>query len=283
MFLQQRTISFFFALLPDMKLQNEHIRIEVSTHGGELISLQNATSGEELLWCGDKTFWGRHAPILFPIVGKVANGHYRVEGQDFALGQHGFARDNDFSVIESNESHILLVLRSNNETLKHFPWAFELTAEYRLEASKARILWKVQNNDSTLMYFQIGAHPAFYLRDYSPSDPVHGYVIFHNELLELNNHTFDNDALIIEDSSIAQMTLTDKDKRPYLRVTSPQSEVWGIWAPSKEGCPFVCLEPWCGRKDKDDFCDDVSQREYIHTLAPGEVFTFEYDIELLKH
>ena len=264
-----------------MKLQNEHIFIEVSTHGGELVSLQNASSGEELLWCGDKTFWGRHAPILFPIVGKVAKGHYRVEGQDFELGQHGFARDNDFSVIESNESHILLALRSNDETLKHFPWAFELTAEYRLEASKVRILWNVKNTDNKLMYLQIGAHPAFYLRHYSPSDPVHGYVQFHEDLLELNSHTFDNDALIIEDPTIARMTLTDKDMRPYLRVSSPQAEVWGIWAPSKEGCPFVCLEPWCGRKDNDDFCGDVSQREYIHSLAPSETFTFEYDIELL--
>ena len=264
-----------------MKLQNEHIFIEVSTHGGELVSLQNASSGEELLWCGDKTFWGRHAPILFPIVGKVAKGLYRVEGQDFGLGQHGFARDNDFSVIESNESHILLALHSNDETLKHFPWAFELTAEYRLEASKVRILWNVKNTDNKLMYFQIGAHPAFYLRHYSPSDPVHGYVQFHEDLLELNSHTFDNDALIIEDPTIARMTLTDKDMRPYLRVSSPQAEVWGIWAPSKEGCPFVCLEPWCGRKDNDDFCGDVSQREYIHSLAPSETFTFEYDIELL--
>ena len=77
-----------------------------------------------------------------------------------------------------------------------------------------------------------------------------------------------------------EVELWDRHCNPVLNVNCPQAEAYGIWAPHKKGCPFVCLEPWCGICDSKGFTEDISKRKYIHRLAPGETYTFIYTIEV---
>ncbi len=92
--------------------------------------------------------------------------------------------------------------------------------------------------------------------------------------------TFKHDALILEDGQVAMVELCDRHGNPLLSVDCPQADAFGIWAPHKEECPFVCLEPWCGICDTKDFTGDISTRQYIHSLSPSETYTFIYTIEL---
>lgn len=149
-------------------ITNGIITIGVAEHGAELSSLVLDASGREYLWQADPAYWKRHSPVLFPIVGSVWEGHYRSHGRQFDLGQHGFARDMDFQLIddtpdEEGNPQLLYVLRSNEETLKKYPYRFRLEIGYRLIGRSVEVIWRVMNPErEEELFFQIGAHPAFY-------------------------------------------------------------------------------------------------------------------------
>ena len=285
-----------------MILSNEILTIEVAPHGAELVSL--VKDGREYMWCGDPAFWNRHAPILFPAVGKPYNNEIHINGKTYPMKQHGFARDCEFEEVGKGRMRMVDVPHEN------YPYSFSLEAEYRLKGSSVKIVWTIENHDSCDMYAQIGAHPGFLLPDYNEADAVHGYVRYFDKegrpvspvevsgLKEGNRvpheapvqyqaetpvtaETFAHDALLFENGQVAIAELCDKSGKPVLRVDCPQAEAYGIWAPNKPGCPFVCLEPWCGITDVYGYTGDISGRTYIHRVAPGGKYTFTYTIEIL--
>lgn len=165
----------------DRVITNGIVTIGVSNNGAELTSLRKDETGRQYLWQADPKYWKRHSPVLFPIVGSVWDGEYHSKGQKgilqpgelwnektFKLGQHGFARDMTFQLIDDEpdaEGHpqLLYVLRSNEETLKKYPYRFRLEIGYKLVDNTVEVIWRVMNpsRDEDLK-FQIGAHPAFY-------------------------------------------------------------------------------------------------------------------------
>lgn len=278
------------------------MEIQVSIHGAELQSL--LANGREYLWHGDPAFWGRRAPILFPIVGRLADDTLRIDGREYRMKQHGFARDAEF--VRCDGKYVLV----EDGYRENYPYAFELVAEYTTQGNTLICDWQVTNRDDKTMYFQIGAHPAFMLPDYNATDGVHGFVqcydaddkivspmvfnclenglrvhygqpkmlINDNAILALTNTTFADDAILIEADQVAKVALFDKRGKRVLTVSCPQAEAFGLWAPFKQGCPFVCIEPWCGIADRVGFKGDISERDCIHSLAPEETFEFTYSI-----
>ena len=178
-------------------ISNGIITIRVAEHGAELSSLVLNATGREYLWQADPTFWKRHSPVLFPIVGSVWNGEYRsavpgaaadAEPQTYKLCQHGFARDMDFKLLSDQPDaegnpQLMFVLESNDETLLKYPYMFRLEIGYRLVGRAVEVIWRVINPDkANEMKFQIGAHPAFYWPLLSNEDIVAG-VTRQNEVL----------------------------------------------------------------------------------------------------
>ena len=277
--------------------------IQVSTHGAELQSL--AANGREYLWQGNPIFWGRRAPILFPIVGRLANDTLRIEGKEYTMKQHGFARDAEF--VERDGRYVMAENGREN-----YPHAYELAVKYLVDGNTLTCNWKVVNCGNDTMYFQIGAHPAFLLPDFDASDILHGFIRFYDKegnkmsplvhhylngglrcayetpmalnndegFLALNDKTFENDALLIEGGQVASAALLDKYGHEVLCVSCSQAEAFGIWAPNKPGCPFVCIEPWCGIADNAEFKGEISERDCIHSLKPDEKFEFCYSLTL---
>ena len=280
------------------------MEIQVSPHGAELQSL--LANGREYLWHGDPEFWGRRAPILFPIVGRLADDTLRIDGREYRMKQHGFARNVEF--VHRDGKYVLV----ENGYRENYPYAFELVAEYTTQGNTLICDWQVTNRDDKTMYFQIGAHPAFMLPDYNATDGVHGFVqcydandkivsplvfnclenglrvhygqpkmlINDNAILALTNTTFADDAILIELDQVAKVAMFDKQGKRVLTVSCPQAEAFGLWAPHKPGCPFVCIEPWCGIADRVGFKGDISERDCIHSLAPEETFEFNYLITI---
>ena len=193
---------------------------------------------------------------------------------------------------------------------ENYPYRFALEAQYKLDGNRVDIIWTVVNLDKRDLYAQIGAHPAFTLPDYDPADAVHGYVRYYDACgrpvcpvvvsdledgnrvprpapvhlpaeMPVTDETFAHDALIIEEMQVAATELCDKEGKAFLRVDSPLAEAYGIWAPYKPGCPFVCLEPWNGLCDKKGFTGDIADRTYIHRVAPGDKYSFLYSITVL--
>lgn len=143
-------------------LKNTALTLNISLHGAELTSIRDSF-GREFLWQADPAFWKRHSPVLFPIVGSLWDKHFRVNGREYEMGQHGFARDMDFRLVSEREDEMWFELKSSPETLAKYPYEFTLRIGYRLEANKIHVMWEVSGDDSQTMWFQIGAHPAFYL------------------------------------------------------------------------------------------------------------------------
>ena len=255
-------------------ISNEQLTIQVSPHGAELCSI--FANGKEYLWQADPAFWKRHSPVLFPIVGSVWENQYRNEGIAYTLSQHGFARDMEFTLVSEKEDEVRYHLVSNEETLRKFPFPFCLEIGYRIQGKQIEVIWEVKNTGEKEMYFQIGAHPAFYWPDFNADTQNRGFFGFDKEeglkyilisekgcadpsteysleltdgLLPLDTHTFDKDALIIENEQIHKVTLYTKEKKAYLSLHF-HAPVVGLWSPPAKNAPFVCIEPWYGRCDR---------------------------------
>ncbi len=287
-------------------LKNDVLAIKVKEHGAELAGIVKGST--EYLWQADPAFWGRHSPVLFPIVGSVWDKKYRVDGREYELGQHGFARDMDFTLVEQTETEVRFRLESDDDTLSKYPWPFILEIAYRLEDNKVHVLWKVINPGKEDMYFQIGAHPAFYYPGYDPQKEERGFLSFdrseglecirikekgcvdavtkyplvvpENGLFPLTKTTFDAiDTIMMQDSQVRKVTLHRTDGSPWLSL-SFDAPVVGIWSPPMKNAPFICLEPWYGRCDRAGYDGDYREKDWINRLGPGEEFESVYTIEI---
>ncbi|MBR1959894.1 MAG: aldose 1-epimerase family protein [Bacteroidales bacterium] len=287
-------------------LKNEILTVQVKEHGAELASIRKGSV--EYLWQADPMFWGRHSPVLFPIVGSVWEKRYRVDGREFELGQHGFARDMDFTMVEGGEDEVRYRLESTEDTLKKYPWPFVLEIAYRLHGNMIDVIWEVSNPGNEDMYFQIGAHPAFNYPDYDPQTMERGFLSFDRSeglecirikekgcvdaetlypldipadgLLPLTRETFDKiDTIMLQDGQIGSVALYRTDRTPWLKL-SFEAPVVGIWSPPGKNAPFICLEPWYGRCDRAGYEGDYRDRDWVNLLAPGEKFSSVYTIEI---
>lgn len=273
-------------------LENDFLKISVDTHGAELSSIFNKKAGKEMLWHGDPQFWGRKSPVLFPVVGKYKNGKTTYNGKEYALGQHGFARDSEFTLVEQNDSKLVFALESNEDSLTKYPFKFRLICSFELKNDTIIVGWKVENTDDRTIYFSIGAHPAFYCEKSKTVLSMNAenlkYSLVNSDGLYtpekydvessfvLHDNIFDKDALIIENSGVTEVTLADMDKK-YLTMKF-SALLFGIWSPTKKNAPFVCIEPWYGRCDSADFDGDITEREWGNSLSVGENWYKEYEI-----
>lgn len=277
-------------------LENNILKIAINTHGAELSSIFNKKESKEMLWQGDEKYWGRRSPVLFPVVGKYKNGKTTYSGKEYSLGQHGFARDSEFTLIEESENKLSFELTSNDETLTKYPFEFRLVCSFELNGDRIIVGWNVENTDNKKICFSIGAHPAFYCRKGETMLAMNGKNIKYNLIngeglytapkydiessFVLHENVFDKDALIIENSGVTEVALVDNNKK-YLAVAF-DAEVFGVWSPAKKNAPFVCIEPWYGRCDAEDFEGDITEREYGNSLDIGETWYKEYEIVIYE-
>lgn len=298
-----------------IQLKNTFLTIEVSEAGAELCSLRNAE--REYLWQANPTFWARHSPVLFPIVGRVWDDVYRVGEQEYHLGQHGFARDRQFTLVSQTDDTVWFALESDAESLVKYPYPFRLEIGYHLHGQSVDVLWRVTNPADSDLFFQIGAHPAFYWPAFAGSDEqpyaeqgLLGYfrlskrgaaavaplrrstitekgcvdpaaatevALQEGGLLPLDFALFGKDALVLEDSQVDRVELLHADGHPYLTVDFDAPLV-GLWSPPGKQAPFVCIEPWYGRCDRVRYAGDFAHRDHINRLAPGARFESCYTI-----
>lgn len=290
-----------------IELSNGVLTARISEKGAELTSLRRLDFDYEFIWQADTLYWNRHSPILFPIVGKVWDGHYRVDGKEYSLPQHGFARDMEFTVLCRQSDSVVLALQSTPQTLEKYPYPFRLEVVYTLVENNLETKWNVKNIGNAEMCFQIGAHPGFNLPDYDPTDFIHGYFrllsngqpvqnlvvgdltqqgyrsdsaslisLDGDAFLPITPGLFARDALVLEEYQTDHVELYDKYGTQLLSLECADAPVWGLWSPPAKNAPFVCIEPWQGRCDVHGYCGDISGRDYIQKLEPGKTGSFSY-------
>ncbi|WP_300257641.1 aldose 1-epimerase family protein [Clostridium sp.] len=287
-------------------LENEHLKISLSNHGGELHSIKGKKDNTEFLWSGDEAYWKYHAPVLFPIVGKVFNGKYTVDGKTYELPQHGLARVRDFEMIEQTKNSISFELKYSEDTLKIYPFKFSLIIKYTLNDINLSINYIVKNLDNKEMYFSIGAHPAFmcpiendkfndYYFEFNEKENVSimqligpGYFskeekpyLKDENIINLSTDLFKNDALVFKNLKSNKISLKSKNHKKYLEFDFGQFPYLGLWT-KDTGAPFVCIEPWFGHADFDRFDGEFKDKAAIQSLMPNKEFSCNYNISFFE-
>ncbi|MGA9638671.1 aldose 1-epimerase family protein [Flavobacterium sp.] len=279
-------------------LNNNHLTAQINQLGAELNSLTN-NSGKEYIWEGNPTFWGKHSPVLFPIVGTLNNNTFNYEGNSYSLSRHGFAREMEFELIHKSDNSATFSIQSNKETLGKYPFEFEFQIIYTLEENKLHISYKIINKNDTKMPFSVGAHPAFALiknfENYSiqfEKEELLEYNLIENNLITdnkallktnqnvvaLNYQLFENDALIFKSLQSNYLTILE-NKKPLLKVQFDDFPHLGIW--TMVNAPFICIEPWFGYSDTIESNGNLFEKEGIQILSPKETFNSCFTIEIL--
>lgn len=279
-------------------LSNSQISVAIKTLGAELCSIKNKLN-REFMWEGNPNFWGKHSPVLFPIVGTLKNNTFYHNDTKYTLTRHGFARDMDFELIEKTEDSATFSIQSNSETLINYPFEFELQIQYRLINTTVEIDYKVVNKDNSEIPFSIGAHPAFalpssfedYSLDFEKVEPLE-YTLLENDLVSqqtekihtdsnkvpLTYELFKRDALIFKKLQSNSITIIKKEK-PILKVHFQDFPSLGIW--TKVGAPFICIEPWFGYSDTTESNGNLFEKEGVIVLEANANFQAKFSIEIL--
>ncbi|MGV3458963.1 MAG: aldose 1-epimerase family protein [Flavobacterium sp.] len=282
----------------EIKINNGELSATIRDLGAELISLTNG--GKEYMWEGDPAFWGKHSPVLFPIVGTLKNNTYRHNGKDYSLPRHGFARERNFELVSREEHKAVFSLKVVNVTYEVYPFNFELIIGYELTAKSLVINYEVKNLADATMPFSLGAHPAFALPgnfdDYSlhfPEDKELTRYKLENDLvsdkteeIELNNgnlplsyNFFKDDALVMKELASQEISIMHNGS-PYLTVAWQNFPHLGLW--TKVGAPFICIEPWQGYADTPANNGNLSEKEGVINLAESGNRQFSISIAIPK-
>lgn len=279
-------------------ISNSNLTAQINHFGAELFSLKNSDN-KEFIWEGNPAFWGKHSPVLFPIVGTLKNNTYHYNGKEYHLSRHGFARDKEFTLSDKSKNSATFSLTSSKESNKVFPFDFELQVIYTLDGNRLIIAYKIINNNNYTMPFSIGAHPAFslpkpfgeYALEFEYPESLTSFEL-ENDLLSdkattiemvgnqipLDYSLFEKDALIFKKLQSKAITILENNS-PLLRVQFNDFPNLGIW--TKTNAPFLCIEPWLGYSDTVHSSGNILEKEGNQLLEAKKSLKYNFSIEIL--
>jgi galactose mutarotase-like enzyme len=285
------------------EIKNDKLQIAVKQTGAELCDIRSTVTGQDFMWNGDPDIWGSTSPVLFPVIGAIKNGFVKYKGSEYAVPRHGFVRNNTkVRLVERSEHSLTFGLDSDAELLKIYPFDFSFRIKYSLINNEIIVSHEVVNHGDSVMLFSIGGHPAFKCV-VKPEETYEDYylafehvetdstwlledgglvgtrtvpILHETNVLQLNSHLFDNDALIFKNLKSRQVSLRSTKSAQVITVKFEDFPYLGVWA--KPNADFVCIEPWLGIADNSESDQQFENKEGILTLQPGETFTASYSI-----
>ncbi len=286
-----------------LQINNGKLQATFDTKGAELKSLYDSQSQKEWMWQADSAFWAKTSPILFPIVGGLTEDTYIFDNKQYKLPRHGFARDMEFDIRKHETDSVVFGLASSDTTKKLFPFEFDLEVEYQLENNTLTTTYRVKNSSDDVIYFSLGAHPAFAIdvdakksfSDYRlifDNDatlhlhPLHNNLLqketvdleLENGVLPLSYSLFANDALVMTDMKSQKIVLSNSKDRETLIFTFSNFPYFGIW--SAKNANFVCLEPWAGVADFEGHNQEFIQKFGINKLDSDKTWSAAWQVEV---
>lgn len=289
---------------PWVTIGSEELSASINPHGAQLSRLSDG-DGRDLLWDGDPAVWSGRAPLLFPIVGVLAGGSYRLGPDSYRLSRHGFARDKHFTLVEADAGAALLRLRADPSTLQIYPFDFDLEVRFEVAGPMLTVTGRIRNQSERPLFASFGFHPAlrwplpfgerreshFIEFETEESAPVRRLdaaglltpTLHPNPVkrrrLALDDALFVDDALIFDRLTSRSVVYGDSTGA-RLRVDFPDAPYLGIW--SKPGARFICIEPWHGITDPVGFTGDFTQKPGVFAVPAGGQFSTSMAISLVS-
>ena len=277
-------------------LHNEQLTVTISSLGAELQSIKDS-NGVERLWQGDPNFWKGRAPILFPMAGGLKEDCYHLDGQRYEMPKHGYVRQLEWQLEQADETSATYLMQ---EKAPGFPFDYALHVSYRLEGNQVIVNWQVDNQDSRVFYFGMGAHEGYAtpggLEDYAiefdeeetlVNHQLHGNLIDpegqvmaeHIRRFPLKEEYFAVDALVFTDIKSRGVTLVSQNHNRKVRVDFPEHDVLMFWM--KPGAEYTCIEPWLNAPDTLDSDMQIEHKKGCIRLAPGQSVQRHHMIAIL--
>lgn len=277
-------------------LTNDFLTVKISNHGAEIQSIVDNNTQTEYIWQANPKIWKRHAPVLFPIVGSLKDNQYIYNGKIYNMTQHGFARDMDFEVEKQTKTSITYLLKATPETLKKYPFKFELRVNYTLIDNLVEEKFEVTNQDDKEMIFGIGGHPAFnlltddkiskndYYFEFEPSkehvriplkapllDWTHRSLSATNSLIKISDLLFKDDAWVLELRGENKVSVRT-DKSNYHIDVKMDAPYVGLWSQYPQTADYVCVEPWWGIADVLETDGHLEEKRGMNHLPVGKTW-----------
>lgn len=277
-------------------LNNGILKVEITEIGAEIRRVLK--NGEDRMWSGNPEYWSGVSPILFPICSRLPDNEYSFNGKTYKMQMHGFASGLLFDVEKADKNTATFLLKSNAETLKIFPFCFELRVKYTLSFDKILVEYFVLNKSENTMYYSIGSHES-----YACPEGIEAYdVVFEKEevlktallegpvfsgkyetileggnTLSLKEDYFELDSLIFKNIKSKKVSLINRETNKTANVFFPDSEYLLIWHPI--GAPFICIEPWAGICSTKGDSKDITKKEGIIALGSEKENTHTHIFE----
>lgn len=284
-------------------LENDQFRVEINEFGAELTSMKSKKDGTEYIWKGDPAAWKRHAPVLFPIVGRLKNKTYTVGDTAYEITQHGFGRDLEWQPHKVSDTCVEFTLTNNSYTEKMYPWAFCCTIRFTLAGASLRKEHIVRNDSDSTMYYEVGGHDAYAIclcpgekiTDYyvqfdgvKALHPIvsdeavlltqeHGTIALEDGRLPITRETFANDAIILDQLPVRRATIGSQTNPRRVVMDFSDFPYFAVWSAYKPfDVPFVCLEPWSTLPDGSYLDHAIEHKVGVRVLAPGQTETLAF-------
>ncbi|PWT76132.1 MAG: aldose epimerase [Bacteroidetes bacterium] len=286
------------------KIENKDLEVKIAAKGAELQHIYHKGHKLEYMWKGDRSFWAKHSPILFPIVGTLKGYRYFYGGKEYSLSRHGFARDLEFDVVGKKDDFIEFVLVSDEKIKMIYPFEFKLAISYSLNENKLTTSYLITNAGEGDLYFSIGGHPAFavplvkdteyedYYLEFNKLETVPRWPISkdgliekkpipfmdHENRLKLSKKLFYQDAIVLKHLASDTVSLKSLKTSHGFDFSFGGFPYLGIWA--ARDADFVCIEPWCGIADGVDSDQELTHKEGINKLEAGNQFERTWSVSV---
>lgn len=288
-------------------IENKYLQVEINQLGAEITHIWNKKEHFDYIWNGD--VWPKHAPILFPSIGRSANDEYTYDDHTYTMPQHGFAQEQMFDIDQQSTDTLTLELMDNKGTKEYFPFQFRFKVEFKLIENKLIVNFKINNLDKKEFSFSIGAHPAFNVPinemgdfdDYqliikpvvknlkqfqivkTPNPYRTGNLIsvnsYHNGIIKLNHDMFKDGLIILENDNLDEIVLHSNQTSHQVKINIKDFRYLCLWTKEGSNAPFLCIEPFQGLPDIDQKVSDLLSKEANVKIDMDEEKKFEYSME----
>ncbi len=269
-------------------IENEFIRAMLNTKAGYIESIVRKKDGSEHAWQYDSSVWPRRTAVCFPLCGKSRDDSYTFEGRKYDMPNHGFLRERELSVILSDDTHLVLEDRWDDETLLRYPFRYSYRIGYSLDGENFNISYEVKNEDERTMYYSTGSHYTYalplnqekcFLHFSSPQSAgsfsqndglLHDDRLLGRRCIPLKG-LIDSESLILDIDTLKTewIGLGDEDS-PFTKVSGKGFRYLIIWAPAGGRNDFTCIEFWDGTGQVETYSDDIEKRFAIRKLESGK-------------
>ena len=282
-------------------LGNDVLAVRVSNMGAELQSV--VRDGVERMWCGDPAVWGRRAPLLFPLIGRLRDGWYALDGRRIDAPTHGFCRDRAFDAEQVSDTEARFTTVADEQTRAVYPFDFRLTVRFALEGPTLVKTHEVENLGGAPMPFELGGHEAYATRllpnermadcfvRFEGLDAIEMFGMDEAGILALPKievpledgrltktpEQLGIDTVVLENVPGSAVALASTANPYEVRVEFPDFPYLGIWTKAgQDDARYLCIEPWSALPDTHFSPRELAEKPGVRTLAPGERATLSY-------